>query len=129
MASVCYEQVSPHFLWSLTTAPSGPPTSVHVVVLNSTAVEVQWNLPLANLRNGVVRGFKVFYEGLGSEQMMDIADGAANEYIVAGLQPGTVYTFSVLAYTVGDGPRSFRLTVSTFSAGLYSAYELTTHPL
>lgn len=107
-----------------TIAPSGPPISVHVLVLNSTAVEVQWNLPFFNLRNGIIRGFKIFVElvGLlpqGMESVIDVADGQAEEYIIGDLEPGTVYTFSVLAYTVDDGPRSIHLTLTTFSEGTY----------
>lgn len=106
----------------LSTAPSGPPTSVHVVVLNDSAVEVQWNLPLANLRNGIIRGFKIVYQENEdtTEQVVDVEDGTANEYIVSGLKAATVYTFSVLAYTGSDGPRSIHLTVSTFSEGWQS---------
>lgn len=50
---------------------------------------------------------------------IDVDDSEATEYIVNGLQPGTLYTFSVLAYTTSDGPRSIHLTVSTHSAGMY----------
>ena len=101
-------------------APSGPPTSVHVITLNNTAIEIQWNLPLFNLRNGVIRGFKVFYGDINSdtEVMINVTDNSATEYIVDGLQPNTAYRFSVLAYTNGDGPRSILLTISTFSAGM-----------
>ena len=108
---------------SVCVAPSGPPTSVHVVVLNHSAVEVQWNLPLANLRNGVIRGFKIVYQENEdtTEQVVDVDDGTANEYIVSGLKAATVYTFSVLAYISSDGPRSIHLTVSTFSEGQYSS--------
>lgn len=93
---------------------------MHVLVLNSTAAEVKWNLPLYRLRNGIIRGFKVFVQaGEAEERKIDVADGDAEEYIVSGLQPGTAYTFSVLAYTVvGDGPRSIHLTLSTFSQGM-----------
>ena len=87
-------------------------------------MEVQWNLPLLNLRNGEIRGFKIFYQesGSASESMVDVADGDAVEYIVSGLKAGTVYTFSVLAYTGADGPRSIHLSVSTFSDGEMCTY-------
>ncbi len=100
-------------------APTGPPRSVHVLVLNSTAVEVQWNYPYWTQRNGIIRGFKVFVQESGSatEQVINVANRNANELIVDGLLPATLYTFSVLAYTVNDGPRSIHLTVSTFSEG------------
>ena len=108
-------------------APSGPPTSVHLVVLNQSAVEVQWNLPLDNLRNGEIRGFKIFYReraGNASETMIDVANGDALEYVVGGLKPGTVYTFSILAYTGSDGPRSIHLSVATFSEGTVAPVQV-----
>ena len=110
----------PIFFLTSSTAPTGAPTSFHVVVLNSTAIEVQYDLPLFNLRNGIIRGFKIFVEqadGDGSEMMFDVIDNSTLAYIVAGLKPATAYIFSVLAYTVGDGPRGIHLTAITNAEG------------
>ena len=101
-------------------APTGPPTSFHVVVLNSTAVEVQYNLPLFQLRNGIVRGYKIFVEpvdGSKDELVFDIMDNTTLAYIIKGLKPATAYIFSMLAYTVADGPRSIHLTAITNPTG------------
>ena len=97
------------------TEPTGPPTSFHVVVLNTTAIEVQWNLPLFQLRNGIIRGYRLFIQQEGEEQerTINIVGNDTTEYIISGLEPGTAYIVSALAYTVGDGPRSIHLTVST----------------
>ena len=97
------------------TEPTGPPTSFHVVVLNTTAIEVQWNLPLRQLRNGIIRGYKLFVQQQRGrqERIINIAGSGTTEYIVSGLEPGTAYVVSALAYTVGDGPRSIHLTVLT----------------
>ncbi len=100
------------------TAPSGPPTSIHVLALNNTAIEVQWNLPIISLRNGLVRGFKIFVQNEDSEELIDVSDGSAREYIISGLEPSTFYTISILAYTVADGVRSIDLTLPTYSEGL-----------
>ena len=45
--------------------------------------------------------------------MINIVSNVTTEYIVSGLEPGTAYIVSMLAYTVGDGPRSIHLTVIT----------------
>ena len=97
------------------TEPTGPPTSFHVVVLNTTAIEVQWNLPLFQLRNGIIRGYRLFIQQQEEEQerTINIVGNDTTEYIISGLEPGTAYIVSALAYTVGDGPRSIHLTVST----------------
>ena len=98
--------------------PTGPPTDFHVVVLNSTAILVEWDLPLSNLRNGFIRGYKIFVQPQGGEEMtIDITGNDTNLYVVSGLQPNTPYIVSALAYTVGDGPRSIHLTVITAPTG------------
>jgi len=99
---------------TMETEPTGPPTAFHAVVLNSTAIEVQWNLPLFNLRNGIIRGYKLFVQRQNQEERtINIPGNRTNEYILSRLDPGTAYVVSVLAYTVGDGPRSIHLTVIT----------------
>lgn len=106
---------SPLPLFSCLTEPTAPPTSFHVVVLNTTAIEVQWNLPLFQFRNGIIRGYRLFIQQQGEERerMINIVGNDTTEYIISGLEPGTAYIVSALAYTVGDGPRSIHLTVST----------------
>ena len=42
-----------------------------------------------------------------------IPDNTTLAYIVGNLERNTAYTFSVLAYTVADGPKSIHLTVAT----------------
>ena len=104
----------------ISAAPSGPPTSFHVVVLNSTAVEVLYNLPQFEVRNGIIRGFKIFAEqadGSGNEFVYNVTDNTTLSYIAGGLKPATAYIFSILAYTVADGPRSIHLTAITNALG------------
>ena len=99
-------------------APTAPPSAFHVVVINSTAVEFQWELPLLEHRNGIIQGYKLFIAPLNqNEEEIVIASNRRTEYIVNGLTPNTVYTCSILAYTVGDGPRSILLRVTTFHQG------------
>jgi hypothetical protein len=81
---------------------------------------VQYNLPTITLRNGIIRGFKIFVEeagGDGSEMVVDVMGNSTLAYIVTGLKPATAYIFSMLAYTVGDGPRGIHLTAITNSEG------------
>ena len=91
-----------------------------MIVLNSTSIEVQYDLPLFAVRNGIIRGYKIVVEeadGDGSETVIDVVGNLTLTYIVNGLKPQTAYVFSVLAYTVADGPRSIHLTAITFSEG------------
>ena len=106
-------------------APTGPPTSFHVVVINSTAVEVLYDLPLFDLTNGIVRGYKIFVDpadGSSDEMVYNIVGNTTLSYIVGGLKPATAYIFSILAYTVADGPRSIHLTAITNPLGKLASY-------
>ena len=92
-----------------------------MVVLNSTAVEAQWNTPSFSQRNGLIRGYKLFVQRVGgNEQEIDVNyTNYEISYVVNDLLPDTAYVVSVLAYTmVGlEGPRSIHLTARTFSIG------------
>ena len=105
-------------LMCMYTAPTGAPTQFHVNAINSTSIEVLWELPPYNSRGGVILGYKLFITPTsgGSERTFDITDNSTDVFVVGGLQPATSYRFSVLAYTrVGDGPRSIALTIATLS--------------
>ena len=117
-------------------APTGPPTSFNLVAINTTAIEAMWELPSANLRNGFIRGYKLFVTSRGmSVRNITIPNNATLGYIVGGLERATPYTFSVLAYTVADGPRSIHLTAITLcklakpkSKFLWSIFFFSFHP-
>ena len=84
------------------------------MVINSTAIEAVWELPEINLRNGIIRGYKLFVQSMGRDiRNVTITNNQTLAYIVGGLQRSTPYTFSILAYTVADGPRSIHLTAVT----------------
>ena len=95
-------------------APDGPPTSFDLVVINGTAIEALWELPEYNVRNGIIRGYRLFVQSRGMDiRNITITNNQTLAYIVGGLERSTPYTFSVLAYTVADGPRSIHLTAVT----------------
>ena len=48
----------------------------------------------------------------GIEMVINLAENET-EYIIGGLEASMRYVVSVLAYTIGDGPRSIHLTVTT----------------
>lgn len=97
------------------TAPSSPPTSFHVTVLSCNAIRAEWRLPIFGDRNGVIRGYVVFVQPSagGEELAMNITGNQTTEFIIENLTPSTSYIVSVLAHTVGNGPRTIHLTVTT----------------
>ena len=88
-------------------------TNFHVEVLNSTAVEVTWRPPSSTIGiNGDIRGYKIFVEKVGGDQkIIDIPEATSRTHHITGLEKLTTYFFSILMYTVGDGPLSVRLKV------------------
>ena len=74
----------------------------------SSSVTASWQLPPADSRNGIIRGFKLFINRKGSDvQMIDVSNSSVYTKTVTGLQESTEYELQVLAYTsAGDGPQS-----------------------
>ena len=89
----------------------------------SSSVTAFWQLPPADSRNGIIRGFKLFIKRKESGdkpdvQLIDVSQNSVYTKTVTGLQESTEYEFQVLAYTsAGDGPKSFVQSVKMKEAG------------
>ena len=87
----------------------------------STSIRASWQLPPEDSRNGIIKGFKLFYKkkgfaGSGSTDLIN--DGNTLTKTVTGLLKYTEYEFQVLAFTsVGDGPKRSVKTVRTNEDG------------
>ena len=71
-------------------------------------IEVKWDNVDSNLRNGVIKGYKIFYMSETEEEhFVDIDDATVFQKLLGGLFANTWYNVSMVAYTnVGDGVRS-----------------------
>ena len=102
-------------------APTRAPSSLSLTAKTSTSIEASWQLPPAEDRNGVIRGFKLFYKKKGSSEsitQITINSGSTLTKVVTGLDEYTEYEFEVLAFTsVGDGPKSSAKTKRTKEDG------------
>ncbi|XP_065214717.1 cell adhesion molecule Dscam1 isoform X2 [Planococcus citri] len=90
--------------------PSVPPENVKCMALTSQSIQISWNPPVAEGQNGVIQGYKVFYQP--AEDWYE-----KNDYVtktvtplvttIGGLMKYTNYSFFVRAYTKpGDGVKS-----------------------
>ena len=90
--------------------PSQPPNRFSLTAKTSTIIAASWELPPSESRNGIIKGFKLYYKKKGSSgpTTMEVANGESTRTKdVAGLAKYTEYEFQVLAFTsVGDGPNS-----------------------
>ena len=95
----------------LIAVPSQPPTSISLTARTSTTIEVSWKPPPEDARNGIIKGFKLYYKKKNNPGSLTtfllVDNGAARSEMVTGLAKYTEYEFQVLAYTsAGDGPKS-----------------------
>ncbi|XP_022783220.1 protein sidekick-2-like isoform X2 [Stylophora pistillata] len=90
--------------------PSGPPSNFTLTASSSTSVTAFWQLPPADSRNGIIIGFKFFYQRKsfgGPATITTINNGTTTVRDITGLVKYTEYEFQMLAFTsVGDGPKS-----------------------
>ena len=91
---------------SILSAPHDAPSQFSALVLNSTAIHLNWSSP--NLPYGVIISYTLIYnESQSGMQIIPIPGNKTTNYSVQGLNEHTVYTFIVYASTrIGAGPSS-----------------------
>jgi hypothetical protein len=103
-------------------APSQPPDHFSVTVLSSTSVTLTWSLPPINSRNGIIRGFEVYYKNTSSNRnkTQDLPGNGTLHHVLDQLGKYTTYTFKVLAYTLTNkkGPYSNSIEKTTKQDGM-----------
>uniref|UniRef100_A0A8C1FC88 protein-tyrosine-phosphatase n=1 Tax=Cyprinus carpio carpio TaxID=630221 RepID=A0A8C1FC88_CYPCA len=102
------------------TDEDAPPRQLEVQPINSTSVKVSWHSVLSGQRNGQIRGYQVHYalmengESQGLPRIKDMMLDDEQELMLEDLQPETLYSISVAAYTIkGDGAQSVAHLVQT----------------
>ena len=100
-------------------APSLPPSAVVVNPVNSTAIFFSWTLPPPRARNGIIRGYKIFYNSTdgNSGSVRVIHGNNTRSLVVSGLRKYTYYAVQLLAFTKWDGPLTSRKVVQTEQDG------------
>uniref|UniRef100_T1JA71 Down syndrome cell adhesion molecule-like protein Dscam2 n=1 Tax=Strigamia maritima TaxID=126957 RepID=T1JA71_STRMM len=96
--------------------PSKPPQGVRCSTLTSQTIYITWQPPPPNAMNGVLLGYKVFYQP--AEDWFDgkpsVKTTSAYKMTVVKLEKFTNYSIQVLAFTkVGDGVKSLPLYCKT----------------
>ena len=101
-------------------APTVTVRNFHITILNSTTVQATWSLSLYTTGlNGNVRGYKLYVDRTnGNQTIIDIQGEINRAYIVTRLEPTATYLFSIVIYTVADGPHSVRLQVTLPDPGM-----------
>ncbi|KZC09696.1 Protein sidekick [Dufourea novaeangliae] len=102
--------------------PTGEPQHLKAEPISSTEVQLRWKPPQANMQNGDLLGYKIFYFVTDSPQQLEKKQEEEIEVVPASylthslvfLDKYTEYRIQVLAFNpAGDGPRSPPITVRT----------------
>ncbi|XP_014483007.1 PREDICTED: protein sidekick isoform X1 [Dinoponera quadriceps] len=102
--------------------PTGEPQHLKAESISSTEVRLRWKPPQANMQNGDLLGYKIFYLVTNSPQQLEkkqeeeieVASASSQAYSLVFLDKYTEYRIQVLAFNpAGDGPRSRPITVRT----------------
>ena len=86
-------------------APSGVPENVSAIPLSSISVEVTWDLPLFQHRNGPITAynFTVTEQQTNTQVLSSVLLNTST--VVTSLRPFTAYNFAVSARnSIGNGP-------------------------
>ena len=89
--------------------PSKAPSNFTVTAYTSTVIIASWQLPSADSRHGIIRGFKILFRKKGSDntETIFVYNVSMHTIPVTGLTKFTEYEFHVLAFTsAGDGINS-----------------------
>jgi len=109
-------------------APSGPPSNVTAIPLDSKSILVRWEPPLPALQNGAILGYRITCS-LQSPDLHPIGNSSSSSLVafdekwsqqaeVKGLKPNAHYRIAVKAYNAaGIGPESPFITVYTPEGG------------
>lgn len=91
-------------------APSSVPENIMVQAVNSMSVQVSWQPPPFEQRNGLIAGYHVRVLGLNTVDNYLLPLVNDTMLVVVDLHPFYAYRFSVAAQTVAIGPFSTAVT-------------------
>ena len=87
--------------------PSGVPTRLKAVSINTMSILVSWHAPDADeYSNGVLRQYYIEVTDNSSNQKSFYLSDDSHLLVNDGFKPGHQYTFRVAAYTTEKGPFS-----------------------
>lgn len=105
------------FFYIHSTAPSGFPQDVSVGNILSQSVELSWNPPLHEERNGIITGYDIVVTRRGTDFQF-LLTSTVTMVTLNQLDPFTTYTVMVVASTsVGAGPPTSQLSFTTAEDG------------
>ncbi|KAL5282509.1 hypothetical protein ACFFRR_005558 [Megaselia abdita] len=101
----------PIIIQTMEDIPSHYPEDPRCAALTSQSLQISWQPPPSHLTNGIIQGYKIFYEPMTSAFNNNIVENrktTALTIVLTGLRKFTNYSIQLSAYTrMGDGILSF----------------------
>ena len=97
--------------------PSGAPNDVQVVGINSTSITLSWNAPSAEEQNGIIRYYYIIVTDVSTGNASSHVTSLQEEVTLIDLTPYTDYDIAIAAYTIGEGPYSASISITTDEDG------------
>lgn len=95
-------------------APLGPPQSVSCVPITSRSIFLTWQPP--STPNGIIRNYRINITEQDNSRSWQIISRSPEELITE-LHPYYIYSVSVAAVTVAEGPYSVHIQIRTYQDG------------
>ena len=97
-------------------APSAPPTMALTSSITSNGFIISWNPPGYNDQNGVITYYSI--------SLVEVETGSIFQYTsytttltIQSLHPAYIYQYRIAAYTIGLGPYSDPINITTAEEG------------
>lgn len=105
-----------------TIVPGAPPSNIKVIAKTSNSLEITWQLPDEDKRNGVITYYKIRYAKVSKGKLGEMHELTASAekrlYLLTNLNSWTEYKVWMLAGTaIGDGPPSAPILTRTYENG------------
>ena len=105
------------FLFCL--VPTRPPQNVLLSSNSSTSISITWSPPPENHRNGIITGYQINITEVITGRIITLIHTSTTTSITApGLHPYYVYECIITAVTIGAGPYSQSINVTTLEDGM-----------
>ena len=102
---------------TLYSVPGEPPRNVLGQSDSSTSILVVWDPPRQEVLYGILRGFQIrYFVARNSSNMnntIELVSDQHSSYVIQNLKEFTNYSVEVAAVTVGEGPYSTPIIVTT----------------
>ena len=101
----------------LLVAPTGPPQALNGFAESASSIAFSWQVPLQNETNGIIQYYTVRVTEINTRHLLEFNSNETSTN-VGDLQAYQAYELSVAAFTVGLGPFSASVEVTTLETGM-----------